>query len=245
MNILNDFISDVPAGAVYGIILLAVLAESVLLVGAFIPTLALMLTAGALARTGHLNLAPVIVSAVAAVIAGDYLAHRTGGLLGDRLRTARLGRRIPAAAWKKTEILMIRHGGRAIFLARFLPVVRSIAPHLAGATRLPYRRIAPYSATAALVWATAEATAGYTAATSLEQALNLMGPLSALVALTAVGAVLILSRRRRPHSSHNQSPGTPEDGAERATDTAPVTPEKAEDDHGNLWTTAGVTKAQP
>lgn len=100
------------------------------------------------------------------MVAGDFLAHRTGRYLGDRLRAGRMGRRVPDAAWGRAETLMTRHGGRAVFVARFLPVVRTLAPHSAGATRLPYRRIAPYSVVAACLWAAVEAGVGYAAATS-------------------------------------------------------------------------------
>ncbi|MET9683369.1 hypothetical protein [Streptomyces coeruleorubidus] len=61
-----------------------VLPESILFVGAFIPTLTLLLAAGALARTGHISLLFVIAAAAGAVVAGDFLAHRTGRLLGDQ-----------------------------------------------------------------------------------------------------------------------------------------------------------------
>jgi membrane protein DedA with SNARE-associated domain len=180
----------------YTVVALAVLAESILLVGAFIPTLSLLLTAGALARAGHLSLPLVIAAAAGAVVVGDFLAHRTGRLLGDRLRAGRVGRRVPGAAWHKAETLMTRHGGRAVFLARFLPVVRTLAPHFAGATRLPYRRIAPYSVTAACLWATAEAGIGYAAATSLQQILTLGGPAIAVTALITTGVALLWHRSR-------------------------------------------------
>ncbi|MFD7872497.1 DedA family protein, partial [Microbacterium sp. NPDC059771] len=127
-----------------------------------------------------------------------FLAHRTGRLLSHRLRTGRLSHRIPAAAWNRAEALMTRHGGRAVFLARFLPVLRTLTPHLAGATHLPYRRIAPYSLTAALLWATAEAGAGYAAATSLQRVLTMSGPAIALVALAAVAVALLRRRHFRP-----------------------------------------------
>jgi membrane protein DedA with SNARE-associated domain len=189
---------DVPAGAAYAMVTVAVLAESVLLIGAFIPTLTLLLTAGALARTASLSLPLVIAAAACAVVAGDFLAHRTGGLLGARLRTGRLGCRIPTAAWQRAEALMARFGGQAVFLSRFLPVIRTLTPHLAGATRLPYRRIAPYSAVAASVWATAEIGIGYAAATSVQSALAL-GPVLAAIAVTAAGAALVWAKIRRRH----------------------------------------------
>ncbi|WP_329074982.1 DedA family protein [Streptomyces niveus] len=198
MNILTDALGSVPPAAAYAVIALAILAESILLVGAFIPTLTLMVTAGGMAHTGHINLLLVIAAAAAAAAVGDFLAHRTGRLLGGQLRAGRLAQRIPDPAWLHAEALMARHGGRAIFLARFLPVVRTLAPHTAGATRLAYRRIAPYSAVAACLWATAEAGVGYAAATSLQRVLTLGGPAVAVVALMGAGGALLWRRRRRP-----------------------------------------------
>ncbi|WP_345703847.1 DedA family protein [Kitasatospora paranensis] len=173
-----------------------VLSESVLLVGAFVPTLTLLLACGVLARAGDLNLSLVIAIASGAVVAGDFLGHRTGRLLGSRLRTGSLGRRIPAFAWRRAETLMERHGGQAVFLARFVAVVRTLAPHLAGATGLPYRRIAPYSLLAAPLWAGAEATAGYAAANSLQHVITLSGPALAAAAALTAGAALTTRRIR-------------------------------------------------
>lgn len=207
MNALPDLLDHLSPTSAYTVVVLAVLAESVLLIGAFIPTLTVLLTAGALARTGHVSLPLVITAAAGAVIAGDFLAHRTGRLLGHRLRTGRLGRRIPGAAWRHAETLMTRHGGRAVFLARFLPVVRTLAPHFAGATRLSYHRIAPHSAVGACVWATAEAGAGYAAATSLHRALALGGPALAAAVVTAAGGVAVFRRRRRSRGRAGQGHG--------------------------------------
>ncbi|QPP10201.1 DedA family protein [Streptomyces bathyalis] len=213
MTIVSDTLGQVPAGAAYMMVTVAVLAESVLLIGAFIPTLTLLLTAGALAQTGFLNLPLVIAAAMCAVVAGDFVAHRTGGLLGDRLRTGRLGCRVPAAAWRRAETLMARCGGQAVFLSRFVPVVRTVTPHVAGATRLPYRRIAPYSVMAALLWATAEAGIGYAAATSLQRALA-VGPVLAAVAATGAGAALVWAKMRRRRSSRSQASGAHGPGTE-------------------------------
>ncbi|MEU9068946.1 DedA family protein [Streptomyces sp. NPDC048306] len=190
MNTLTGLIGHVPAPAAYAILAAAVLAESVLLLGAFIPTLTLLVAAGALARAGDLNIVLVIATASGAVVAGDALGHRTGYLLGSRLRAGRLGRRIPTAAWQRAEALMIRRGGQAVFLSRFVPVVRTLTPHLAGATRLPYRLIAPYSLLAAPLWAGAEATTGYVAASSLQHVITYGGP--ALAATVAVITATVL-----------------------------------------------------
>lgn len=202
MNTLTGLIAHVPAPAAYAVLAAAVLAESVLLIGAFVPTLTLLLASGALARAGDLNLLLVIATASCAVVAGDALGHRTGHLLGSRLRTGRLGRRIPAAAWKRAEALMARHGGQAVLLSRFVPVVRTMAPHLAGATRLPYRRIAPYSLLAAPLWAGAEAATGYAAATSLQHVITLGGPVLAATAALVAGSILAVTKVRRRNRAH-------------------------------------------
>ncbi|MFE7318326.1 DedA family protein [Streptomyces sp. NPDC057555] len=216
MTDLTDALGQIPAAAAYATLAAAVLAESVLLVGAFVPTLSLLLTAGALARAGQLNLLLVIAVAAGAVPVGDFLAHRTGRLLADRLRAGRAGRRVPAAAWRRAEALMCRRGGRAVFLARFVPLLRTLLPHLAGATRLPYRRLAPYSALAAPLWATAEAGTGYAAAPVLRRALTLAGPVLAAVALAAAGIAVValtvrrhVRRRNRAGASGAPSTATP------------------------------------
>ncbi|MFD3331890.1 DedA family protein [Streptomyces sp. NPDC058700] len=213
-------ISQVPAPAAYAILAAAVLAESVLLIGAFIPTLTLLLATGAMARTGDLDLALVIATASCPVVAGDAFGHRTGHLLGSRLRTGRLGRRIPAAVWWRAEALMAKRGGQAVLLSRFVPVLRTLTPHLAGATRLPYRRIAPYSLCVAPLWAGAEAATGYAAATSLQHALALGGPALAVTAALVAGTVLATAgiRRRRTR-------GAPEASADdHASDAPHATP---------------------
>ncbi|GGR73829.1 hypothetical protein GCM10010269_11000 [Streptomyces humidus] len=209
-NAISDLLGHLPPVAVYAVVATAAPAESVLRVGAFIPTLTLLLTAGALARTGHTSLPLIIAVAAGAVVAGDFRAHRTGRLLADRLRTGRAGRRIPPAVWARAETLMARHGGRAVFLARFLPVVRGLAPHCAGAAHLPYHRIAPFSVTAACVWATTEASVGYAAASSLQHVLTLAGPAAAVLVLTATAAVLAV-RRSRPHQEEGAALAAPAD----------------------------------
>ncbi|MFC8231091.1 DedA family protein [Streptomyces sp. NPDC057287] len=250
MNTLTGLIGHVPAPAAYAILTAAVFAESVLVVGAFIPTLTLLLAAGALARAGNLNLALVIATATGAVVAGDAFGHRTGHLLGSQLRTGRLGRRIPTAVWQRADALMARRGGHAVFLSRFVPVVRTLTPHLAGATLLPYRRIAPYSLLAAPLWAGAEATTGYVAATSLQHVITYGGPaLATAVAVIATTAVAgnKIRRRQRTHTAGRESRiTTPTSG--RPTPLSAQSPTRLT--RGNLetrrkWSRSRPPRAQP
>ncbi|WP_282205090.1 DedA family protein [Kitasatospora fiedleri] len=215
MNTLTGLLGHVPAPAAYAILAAAVLAESLLLVGAFVPTLTLLLTSGALARAGELNLVLTVATAASAVVAGDALGHRTGHLLGSRLRTGRLGRRIPATAWQRAQVLMARRGGQAVLLSRFVPVVRTLTPHLAGAMRLPYRRIAPYSLLAAPLWAGVEATAGYVAAHSLRHVTTYGGPAfaAAVIAAAVIAAAVLGGGKVRHRSRTRREPP----GSERCT----------------------------
>jgi membrane-associated protein len=139
----------------------------------------------------------VVAVAAGAVVAGDFLGHRTGRLLGDRLRTGRIARRIPTAAWQHAEALMARRGGQALFFSRFAPVLRTLTPHVAGATHVLYRRIAPQSALATPLWAGAEAGTGYAAAASLHHVLVLGAPALALTAAAAAGAAVAWGKARR------------------------------------------------
>jgi membrane protein DedA with SNARE-associated domain len=195
---LADALGHLSASAAYTMVALAVLAESILLVGAFVPTLTLLLTAGVLARAGHLSLPVTITAAACAAVAGDFSAYRTGRFLGVRLRAGRLGRRVSSAAWLRVETLMNRHSGRAVFMARFIPVARTLTPHFAGATRIPYRRILPYSVAAACCWAAAEVGAGYAAATPLQRGLNLGGPAIVVAASIVAGIAILWRKRCRP-----------------------------------------------
>ncbi|MFE5300363.1 DedA family protein [Streptomyces sp. NPDC056632] len=197
MNTLTATLGQVPAPAAYALLATAVLAESLLVVGAFVPTLTLLVTAGVLARAGALDLTLVIATAASAAALGDVLAWGVGRLLGSRLRTGSLGRRMPATAWNKAESLMARRGGQAVFFSRFVPVVRTLTPHLAGATRVPYRRIAPPSLLAASLWAGTEAATGYFATASVQHVITVGGPVLAVGAACVTAVVLAGTRRRR------------------------------------------------
>lgn len=205
---LTDLLGHVPPAAAYAILAAALLVESNVVAGVFVPTLTMMLTAGALSAAGYLDLPVVVVVAALSVVVADQIGHRTGRLLGGRLRTGRLGRRIPDAAWRRADAVMDRHGGRAIFVGRFFVVLRSLMPHLAGATGLRYRQIAPYSVAAAVVWSVLEAGLGFVAARSVDRIAVVGGPVLALIAAVAALVVTVLRRRARRRPTAEQARAT-------------------------------------
>ncbi|MFC1419510.1 DedA family protein [Streptacidiphilus cavernicola] len=225
MNWIQHLLLQLPPPAVYGAVAAVVLAESVLLLSAFAPSLTTLLVGGFLARTGTgsetVRLPLLIATAVAAVLIGDLLAQRTGRALGPRLGTGAVGRRIPQPLLRRTYRLLAARGGAAVFVCRFLPVMRTVAPHLAGAAGLRYRRIVPYSLAAGLIWASAEAGAGYALGASYTAlaswATPVLGGLVAALLLTA----LLVSRRRNAREDANSSA----DRQAGAPATAPADPD--------------------
>lgn len=162
---MNELLSHGPTPWLYTVIFVIVLAEAIILVGTFIPTFSTLVAAGALAAHGTLNLPLVIVVAATAVVIGDRLGHLTGDTATAQVPAAIRARPRWSGAWTRTQQLMARHGKRAVFIGRFIPVVRTITPYLTGRARIPYRELFPYSATAALLWAGAETGLGFAAAT--------------------------------------------------------------------------------
>lgn len=197
----GDLLTTVPPPAAYPVITALVVLESVLFLGPFVPTLGLLLVAGGLAYAGTLTLPAVIACAAAGAVLGDFQAHWTGHRLGDRLRTGRVGRRIPAPAWDRAHAAIRRRGRHTLLICRFLPLVRTLAPHAAGAAGMPYRRLAPFSATAGVAWACTEAGIGYAGAASWSQLpatqdVVLTAGAVAATLLLALGIRTVVTRRR-------------------------------------------------
>ena len=214
MNWIQHLLLHLPPLAVYGTVAGVVLAESVLLLSAFAPSLTTLLAGGFLARTGTgghgVQLPLLIATAVCAVLVGDLLAQRTGRRLGPRLATGAIGRRVPQSLLRSTYQLLARRGGAAVFFCRFLPVVRTLAPHLAGAAGLRYRRIAPYSLAAALAWASAETGAGYALGASYAHLASKAAPVLGGAAAVLLLVALFVTRRR---AGGTPGGGTPEDAS--------------------------------
>lgn len=160
---LLEVVRDLPPTAVHLVVVLVVAGESALLVGTVLPTLSLVVASGALAAAGVLHLGLLVPSLVVAVVVGDQVGLATGRVLGPRLRSSRLGRRAGPAVWDRAEAVLARHGALAVLVARFVPVGRTLVPHLAGAAGVPRARVAVASALAGSLWAGAEVTAGYLA----------------------------------------------------------------------------------
>jgi len=136
----------------YGILSLILFAETGLVVTPFLPGDSLLFAAGALAAAGGgLNVYWLWPCLLLAVFCGDNVNYWVGHRLGRRVfrKDARF---LKLDYLHRTEAFYAKYGGRAVVFARFIPIVRTYAPFVAGASKMPYGRFITFSAGGSLVW---------------------------------------------------------------------------------------------
>jgi membrane-associated protein len=151
---------------VYGVLFAIIFAETGLVVTPILPGDSLLFAAGALAATGALDMRVVLVLLVVAAVAGDAVNYSVGRAVGVRLiRRAEVDPRwrrwINPAHVAKAHEFFERHGGKAIVLARFMPIVRTFVPFVAGAAEMTYTSFAFFNVTGAVAWVAICVGAGY------------------------------------------------------------------------------------
>ncbi|HEX8611246.1 MAG TPA: VTT domain-containing protein [Telluria sp.] len=145
---------------VYAVLFAIVFCETGLVVLFFFPGDTLLFIAGAACATGQLD--PWILTAllVTAAVTGNTLNYWIGEAIGQRVFTHNY-RWLNKDALHRTHEFFEKHGGKTIILARFVPVVRTFAPFVAGVSDMTHTRFQLYNITGALLWVTSLVTAGY------------------------------------------------------------------------------------
>ena len=151
---------------VYGVLFAIIFAETGLVVTPILPGDSLLFAAGALAATGALDVRVVLVLLVVAAVAGDAVNYSVGRAVGVRIiRRAEVDPRwrrwINPAHVAKAHEFFERHGGKAIVLARFMPIVRTFVPFVAGAAEMTYTSFAFFNVAGAVAWVAICVGAGY------------------------------------------------------------------------------------
>ncbi len=150
-----------------GLIVLAIIvfAESGLLLGFFLPGDSLLFFAGFLASDAgghHLPALPwVALVAAAAAILGDQVGYVIGSKLGPTLFKREKSRFFNPEYVDKAEAFFAKHGSKTIVLARFVPIVRTFVPTVAGASRMQYRTFVTYNVLGGLLWGAGITTLGF------------------------------------------------------------------------------------
>ena len=156
---LTQLVEQLGAWA-YAAIFATIFAETGLVVAPFLPGESLLLTSGTLAGAGILEIAVLAPLLFAAAFLGDVCNYLIGRLVGRRLLSKPRKHLRPEHVERAHEFYE-RHGGMAIVLARFLPIVRTLAPFVAGVARMEIHRLLLFAAIASALWVTIFVGAGY------------------------------------------------------------------------------------
>ena len=146
---------------VYAILFLIIFSETGLVVAPFLPGDSLLFVTGALCGMGSLDLHILMPLLMLAAFGGDNSNYWIGRLLGLRLVERLEGRLIRHEHLEKTHAFYERHGGKTVILARFVPIVRTFAPFVAGIGLMRYRLFVLFSALGSLTWISSVTLAGY------------------------------------------------------------------------------------
>jgi membrane-associated protein len=153
---LEAFVRDHGAW-VYALLFAIVFCETGLVVTPFLPGDSLLFVVGTLAAVGGMDIALVMAVLVAAALCGDNANYWIGRWAGARLAE----KWINPAHLQRTHNFYARHGGKTIILARFVPIVRTYVPFVAGLGAMAYGRYLAYCAAGALLWVGSLCLAGY------------------------------------------------------------------------------------
>jgi len=138
-----------------------VFAETGLMIGFFLPGDSLLVTAGVFAASGHLNIWTLNVLAIAAAILGDTVGYWVGRQAGPALFARPRSRFFNPKHLKRAHDFYKKHGGKTIILARFMPIVRTFAPVVAGMGQMNYRRFLSFNVFGGLLWVISMTFIGY------------------------------------------------------------------------------------
>jgi membrane protein DedA with SNARE-associated domain len=196
---LTSWLGGLAAPWAYVVVGSLTLLEAAAFVGLFVPGETALLLGGVLAWQGRVSLPVMIGAAAAGAIVGDSMGYELGRRIGPRLRNGRLGRRVGEARWAKADHYVATKGGRAVFVGRFVGLLRALVPAVAGASRMPYRRFLPANAVGALIWAPGFVLAGYLAGSSYRVVERWAGGATLLVVFltAAIAGTVALARRKR------------------------------------------------
>lgn len=158
---LDKYLADVIAqyGAwTYAILFFVIFMETGFVVTPFLPGDSLLFAAGTFAALGSINLWLLVGLLIVAAVGGDTVNYWIGHLLGDRAYNVKW---IKREYLDRTHAFFEKHGGKTIFLARFVPIVRTFAPFVAGMGRMSYGYFFSYNVFGGIVWVLLFTLAGY------------------------------------------------------------------------------------
>ena len=146
---------------VYAILFFIIFAETGFVVTPFLPGDSLLFVAGALCGAGAMDLWVLNATLIAAAILGNSVNYSIGRYLGPKVFQWENSRFFNKAALMKTHVFYERHGGKALVISRFIPILRTFTPFVAGIGEMTYVRFQAFNVAGAVLWVVSLSVAGY------------------------------------------------------------------------------------
>jgi len=181
----------------YLLLFLIIFAETGLVVFPFLPGDSILFIAGTVVATAGLNIHLLVVVLVFAAILGDTINYSVGHYIGPRAFDKPDSRWFKQAHLRRTQAFYERYGGITIIIGRFVPIIRTFAPFLAGVAGMTYRRFLSYNVVGGVAWIASLVYAGYLFGNIPWVKQNLTLIVLAIVAISLLPAVTTFLRERR------------------------------------------------
>ena len=181
---------------VYAILFLIIFSETGFVVTPFLPGDSLLFVAGALAGAGSMDMWLLNGTLIAAAVLGNSVNYSIGRYLGPKVFHWENSRFFNKAALMKTHVFYERHGGKTLILSRFIPILRTFAPFVAGIGAMTYLRFQAFNVSGALLWVMSLTVAGYLFGNLPMVKNNLSLVILAIIVISVLPAVIGYLRHR-------------------------------------------------
>ena len=180
-----DIVSLIQVSGYFGLFLI-IFAESGLFFGFFLPGDSLLFTAGFLSSQGYFSIMPLVLLLFIAAVSGDAVGYLFGKKVGPKVFSRPESFFFHPSHVEKTARFFDKYGAKTILLARFVPIVRTFAPIMAGVGEMKYRTFAKYNALGALLWAVGLTVLGYVFGQKVPNADRYVIPIVALIIVVSL-----------------------------------------------------------
>ena len=182
---------------IYGILFLIIFCETGLVVMPLLPGDSLLFAAGSIAAIGKMNIHLMVVLLIIAAILGDAVNFMIGKYFGEKLFANPNSKIFKQSHLQKTQQFYAKHGGKTIILARFIPIVRTFAPFVAGMGHMTYHHFLAYNVIGGVLWVTIFSYLGYFFGNLPIVKDNLSLVLIAIIVLSILPGIIEIIRHKR------------------------------------------------
>ncbi|HEV7904047.1 MAG TPA: VTT domain-containing protein [Pyrinomonadaceae bacterium] len=168
-----EFLTTKGLPLTYAGLFFIVFAETGLAMGFFLPGDSLLVVAGLFAASGKLSVSLLLGLLFVAAVVGDAVGYYSGRTLGPRIFSRKKSLVFRPSHLEKAQAFYEKYGGKTIIIARFVPIVRTFAPIVAGAARMPYRQFFMFNVVGGFLWVFSMILAGYFLGGAVERAFGI------------------------------------------------------------------------